>query len=346
VLVSERRLDIRRAGFRDGTDEELKALHAVEAPIATERGSNRTPQRLESYVAFARSLPSQFNDHAWLVEASGGTPVAVGFCWSNAAGDERVMECDVLVRLDRRRAGIGSRLLAVICQETASEDRSLLTWSTFDAVPAGDAFSRRIGARVARVNRTSELALSDVDWTMVKRWASANRARDLGYSLEIVDGAFPEHLHGDAATLHHIMQTAPRDALDVGDVIVDVGFVAELDRALIESGRARWTLFLRDPAGACVGGTEITFEPGDASTVLQQNTGVDPAHRGLGLAKWAKAAMLERIRDQRPETRRVRTDNAFSNAPMLAINDALGFKITSTRTEWQAEADHILHALR
>jgi hypothetical protein len=35
----------------------------------------------------------------------------------------------------------------------------------------------------------------------------------------------------------------------------------------------------------------------------------------------------------------------FSNAPMLAINDALGFNIASTRTEWQAEADHILHPL-
>ena len=54
--------------------------------------------------------------------------------------------------------------------------------------------------------------------------------------------------------------------------------------------------------------------------------------------------MLERIRQERPEAERVRTGNAFSNAPMLAINDALGFKVISTRTEWQADVDRIRNA--
>jgi mycothiol synthase len=267
--------------------------------------------------------------------------VASCFCWSNAAGDGRVMECDVLVRRDHRRQGIGARLLAAICEETVKEGRSVLTWSTFDAVPAGDAFARRVGARPGRVNRTSESVLADVDWTMVESWAQAERARDLGYRLEMVDGVFPEHLRADAATFHHIMQTAPREELDVGDVLIDAAFVAELDRALVEAGRTRWTAFVRDAAETCVGGTEVTFEPWDPDVVLQQNTGIDPAHRGLGLAKWAKAAMLRRIRAERPDAARVRTDNAFSNAPMLAINDALGFKVISTRTEWQADVTDI-----
>ena len=212
-------------------------------------------------------------------------------------------------------------------------------------MPAGDSFCRGLGAHVARVNRESQLALSDVDRAMVAGWASAPRARELGYSLEMVDGAFPEHLRADAVTFHHIMQTAPRDDLEVGDILIDTEFVAELDRALNGSGRARWVVFVRDPAGGCVGGTEITFEPGDPSTVYQQNTGIDPVHRGIGLAKWAKAAMLGRIQDERPEVRRVRTGNAFSNAPMLAINDALGFKVVSTRTEWQADPGDVLRRI-
>lgn len=234
------------------------------------------------------------------------------------------MECDLFVARERRRHGIASRLLAAICDEAASEGRFLLTWSTYDAVPAGDAFSRRIGGRVARVNRTSELMLADVDWSMIERWRLAARARDLGYHIEMIDGAFPEALRADAATFHNIMETAPREDLDVGDVTIDAEFVAELDHALVKGGRTRWTLFVRDPDDACIGGTEITFESGKPGTTFQQNTGIDPAHRGLGLAKWAKAAMLERIRKERPTTERVRTDNASSNAPMLAINDALG----------------------
>src|SRR5215475_12914915 len=95
-------IEVCRVGFRGGTDDELTALHAVETPIAMETGSHRMPRQLDSYVAFARSLPSQFDDHAWVVETSDGTPVAAGFCWSNAAGDPHAMECDVLVRADCR----------------------------------------------------------------------------------------------------------------------------------------------------------------------------------------------------------------------------------------------------
>jgi mycothiol synthase len=320
-------------------------MHAVESPIEAERRPDRVPQPLASYIAFARSLPSLFDDHTWLVETRDGTPIATGACWSTGAGDPRVMECDLFVRRDRRRSRIGLTLLRLICEEAASEGRSLLTWSTFDAVPAGEAFARRLGARAARVSRTSELRLADINWEMVDRWAHAGGERARGYRLEMVDGIFPDHLRADAAAFHHIMQTQPRDELDVGDVTIDADDVAELDRALIEAGRERWTCFVRDPHGSCVGGTEVTFEPWEPSTVFQQNTGIDPAHRGRGLAKWAKAAVLDRIRHERPEVERVRTGNAFSNAPMLAINDALGFVVISTQTEWQADVKQVLDAL-
>ncbi|CAN5797079.1 GNAT family N-acetyltransferase [soil metagenome] len=333
---------VRSVAFRNGTDADLAALRAVEIPIQDERGSDRMPRPLDSYIALARNLPSQFDDYTWITEAPDGTPVAVAYCWSNAAGDPRVMECDVLVHRDWRRQRIGSRLLAEICGQTATSGRSMLTWSTFDAVPAADAFSRRVGGRVARTNRTSELVLAHVDWPMVDDWARAGRARDeRGYSMEVIVGPFPERLRPDAAAFHHIMQTAPRDDLDVGAVHLEPAHIAELDRSLVEAGRMRWTIFVRDPVGACVGGTEVTFEPEEPSVVRQQNTGIDPEHRGLGLARWVKATMLQRIRDKRPEAVRIRADNAFSNAPMLAINDALGFQTVRTRTEWQASVDEV-----
>jgi mycothiol synthase len=336
---------VRRIGFRDGTDAELAAMHRVESEVEAERRPYRMPQPSASYVAFARNLPSQFGAHTWLAENVDGAPVATAACWSNAAGDQRVMECDLLVVRDRRRQGLGTHLLGSICEVTESESRPLLVWSTFDAVPAGEAFARRLGARVARVNRTSEVQLADVDWIMVESWMREGPVRAAGYYLEMVDGVYPYERYADAVILHHIMQTAPRDDLDVDDVIVGEDDIAEHDRALVETGRQRWTIFVRDPSGVCVGGTEVTFEPWDPSTVLQQDTGIDPRHRRLGLAKWAKAAMLARIRSEQPQAQRVRTGNAFSNAPMLAINDALGFKVIDTSTEWQADVAAVRHAL-
>ena len=56
-MGAETTVTIRRVGFRSGTDAELRMLHAVEAPVEAERGSNRMPQPVESYIAFARNLP-------------------------------------------------------------------------------------------------------------------------------------------------------------------------------------------------------------------------------------------------------------------------------------------------
>src|SRR6185503_14521892 len=118
-----------------------------------------------------------------------------------------------------------------------------------------------VGARVARVNRTSELRLARVDQSMVERWITDAAGRRLGYTADVIDGPYPEALRGDGARFHHIMQTEPRDDLDIGDVLLTEADVAELDASLVEAGRERWTILMRDPNGECVGGTEVTFEP-------------------------------------------------------------------------------------
>jgi GNAT superfamily N-acetyltransferase len=336
---------VRRVGFRSGTDAELELLHAVEAPVEAERRPRHTPQPLDVYIRFARSLPSQFDDHTWVAQEADGTPIASAACWSNTAGDPRVMNCDVFVRRDRRRMAAGSRLLATITETALDEGRHVLVWTTFEAVPAGAAFSRHVGGRVARVNRTSELRLAEVDWAMVQRWMADAAGRRLGYTLDFLDGLYPEALRADGARFHHIMQTAPRDELEVGDVLITADDVAEFDAHLTASGRHRWTVLVRGPSGTCVGGTEVTFVSWDPSIVYQQNTGIDPAHRGLGLAKWCKAFMLEHLRENRPGVERVSTGNASSNQPMLAINHALGFEASYTQRDWQADTATVRTAL-
>jgi GNAT superfamily N-acetyltransferase len=296
-------------------------------------------------VSFARSLPSQFDDHTWVAEDEDGTPAGCAACWSNAAGDPGSMESYVYVRRPWRRRGIGWRLGRAVVGEAASLGVSTLVWSTYDTIAAGDAFSRHVGGRVGRVNRTSELVLGDVDWAQAESWVAEGPRRAAGYRLELWEGPLPEHVLDDAARLHHLMNTQPRDDLEVGDVNLNASQAAEVDRHLFESGRLRWTVFVRDPGGRCVGGTELTFEPWDRATAHQQNTATDPEHRGRGLAKWAKAAVLLRLRSERSEVLCVRTSNAFSNEAMLSINTALGFEVVEVRTEWQGQVAAMREAL-
>jgi GNAT superfamily N-acetyltransferase len=343
--LEEQGVAVRRVGFRFGTDADLAAMHLVESEIETERRRGASPQPLESFIAFARHLPSQFDDHTWLAETSEGTPVGCSACWSDSAGDPTLMRCYVYVRTPWRRRGVGWQLTRPVIDIAEAGGRSSLVANTFGSVPAGQAFAVRLGAQAARVNRASELRMSEVDWDLVQSWLDASRPRALGYSLDFWDGPFPDELAGDAAVFYNIVQTAPRDDLAIADEILDAGHVAELDRVLAEAGRQRWTIFVRDVDGRCVGGTEMGFEPWDATVAWQQDTGIGEAHRGRGLAKWVKASMLQRIRHERPDVERVRTSNAFSNAPMLAINNKLGFEITETRTEWQGQTADLRRAL-
>ncbi len=75
------------------------------------------------------------------------------------------------------REPVGSSLVRSL-EQAVQDARQTLVWATYDSVPAGEAFSRRVGARVVRVNRTSELRLSSVDWEMVRSWIDdGSRAR-------------------------------------------------------------------------------------------------------------------------------------------------------------------------
>src|SRR5262249_17737942 len=84
---------------------------------------------------------------------------------------------------------------------------------------------------------------------------------------------------------------------------------------------------VRDPDGTIAGMTDVLRHPYEPEFVRQNFTGVDPRARGRGLGKWLKASMLLHVRSAYPEVRTVTTENAGSNAAMLAINHALALEL-------------------
>ena len=71
------------------------------------------------------------------------------------------------------------------------------------------------------------------------------------------------------------------------------------------------------------------------SILHQGGTATIPKHRGKGIGKWVKARLAQRVLDELPEARYIRTDNAGTNAAMLAINVAMGFKPVWESVIWQ-----------
>ena len=113
---------------------------------------------------------------------------------------------------------------------------------------------------------------------------------------------------------------------------------------LRDAGRIRLTVLAYSPAGEAVAYSNVvsgaTGSGGsDDPGVDQWATIVRPDHRGHRLGLAVKCALTRAIQEHFPDAAYVRTQNAETNAPMVAINEAMGFEIHTVEGEFQKHLD-------
>jgi hypothetical protein len=69
-----------------------------------------------------------------------------------------------------------------------------------------------------------------------------------------------------------MVQAKPRDDPHIADVVLDADHVVELDRALVEAGRQRWTIFVRDRTPMLAINNTLGFKIIEARTEWQGQT--------------------------------------------------------------------------
>jgi GNAT superfamily N-acetyltransferase len=256
--------------------------------------------------------------------------------WTRSEDNQHLMGAAVHVAPTHRRRGIARNLLRLVVDAAEDVGRTVLMGLSTDRVPAGEGFARRIGAKVGLVGHTNRLVLGDVDRDEIRRWIDDGPVRAPGYSLLAIDGRYPDDLAAEIVALFDVMNTAPRDDLDMEDQVTTVEQLREIEKSFFAQSGETWLLLARhDATGELVGWSQVGWLPHHADTVWQWGTGVKPEHRGHALGKWLKAKMIERIFAERPYAVDIRTHNADSNDPMLGINHALGFKPYRTDLNWQ-----------
>jgi GNAT superfamily N-acetyltransferase len=162
---------------------------------------------------------------------------------------------------------------------------------------------------------------------------TAQRAAGPVYALVEWTGATPNRWLTDVAWLKTRMSTDnPTAGLDSVEDPWDEARLLQRDRDQQASGRSLFTVAVEHlPSGRVAGFSELSL-PDVGRAARQEDTLVLSEHRGLRLGMLLKAANLRQL-GARADL--IYTFNAEENRPMLAVNEAVGFRPASFEGGWR-----------
>lgn len=335
--------------YRTASETDLEAINDVANQVAAEWRPLDAPRPLVHRVAEARELPETYVERTWLVQDGDGSPVGEAGCWyhgEESFGGAAVLEIESLnVVAAWRRRGIGSTLLGLMAEFGTEHRRTHIQGRVRSPIPAGAAFAAAMGGVPGLEQRESEVDLAQLDLAMIDGWISDGPVRAPGYEIVFMTDGYERSCLPSIAATYDAMDDMPHGDLHVATRRKTVDQLLGADAMLDSSGETRWSAFAREVGSDRFAGvTDVFIRSWDPAIVNQGNTGVLPAHRGRRLGWWLKAAMARKIVDELPEARVIRTGNAFSNEHMLAINDAMGFAVTSITSTWELAVNDVLGA--
>ena len=121
----------------------------------------------------------------------------------------------------------------------------------------------------------------------------------------------------------------------------------EATRLAVDAGRTQMYVEIDEPEGAVRGGAagyalrvwRVGLTTGQPRTATQWGTFVVRRHRGRRLGITLELAVLRELQRVSPDTERIVTWNAETNAAMVRVNEALGFRRDGRRSAWSLRLD-------
>jgi GNAT superfamily N-acetyltransferase len=186
--------------------------------------------------------------------------------------------------------------------------------------------------------RRSRLLLEEVDFDLMRRWIDRATERAADYTLLAMDAPYPEAALDKFCTMMQIMNTAPLEDYEMEEEHITPENWRDIEASVLQGQNQIHNLTaVHRPTGEFVGYTQLKTQGLQPDLAWQWDTGVHPDHRNKGLGRWLKAAMVMKVATEHPEVKRIDTENAGSNEPMLNINLAMGFKPIHEAGVWQGD---------
>jgi GNAT superfamily N-acetyltransferase len=275
-----------------------------------------------------------------LVARRAGVVVGVANLKMFRRENHHLARLEVRVLREQRRHGVGTALVEAAERIAAATGRRELAGMDETPVRAGyvdaaGAFARSLGFTVAQrmVRRCIDLPLDDEHAAALEQNPKAMPA---GYSLLTFADRWPDEYLGDRCELGRRMSTdVPAGEQEYDEEVWDAGRVRAVEASFAAQNRAKVTTAARhDASGRLIGFTEVAIPLGAPESAWQHDTLVMREQRGHGLGFALKVANLFAVAERHPAVRMINTWNAEENAPMIAVNEEMGFRVVAHSAYW------------
>ena len=270
-----------------------------------------------------------------------GRVVATGWMQGSTVDNTDLADVLICCAPPDRGHGYAVAMLAHLEEQARARGRARLVGEVHwpydlgaEGVGSGElAWARRQGFELALVDVQRRLALP-VPGGRLDELAADAAAHHEGYQLRSFTGRVPDDLvDGWAALDATLMTEAPMGDIDREVATADVAAIRAEEAMVEKQGRVKVCTVALSPGGEVVAYTDIAVTVHESDRAYQWGTLVRPDHRGHRLGLAVKVANVRLLQETYPELTTVVTFNADVNAPMVSVNDRLGFR----PVEWLGE---------
>ena len=326
-----------------GDERALVAWHAVLQTVERETWPDRTGFSLRDVRAYAGHVGTARRFVHFAARESMGNIVGVAVMECPMLDNRHAAEVTLAVHPAHRRRGVGSALVEEMARYARADGRNVLNSLVDVPVAIADThpstpFARHVGfdATLPGNSRYLFVPLESAKVEALQRVVATAPGADL-YRTFTFGAPWPDEYVDDQCELNRRMSTdEPAGDDEHQEEVWDARRIAE-DSELLRA-RGAWKLAAVSQhvaTGRLVAFSELLFADDAPAESWQMATLVHPQHRGHRLGLAVTLANVEALAEAAPLVRRIVTGNARVNAPMIAVNDVMGFEVAGSGYFWQ-----------
>ncbi|MFE9425099.1 GNAT family N-acetyltransferase [Kitasatospora sp. NPDC006697] len=334
-------LDIQPLDPRHATEETLDGYHVMRAAAWAVDFPEDPPLTREGAIGRLRTPPAHEGPgRVWAGYLDGRLIGTVRLALPDAPNDG-IANVEVFVHPELRRRGLGTALLRSVLPDVLESGRGTVHGTPVKPESAAAPWAAGLGFEVTH---SMVMQLLRVTETPAHLWDVPIPA---GYRLEQWTGATPEPLIESYALARQAVSDAPWGRTSFRTPRWTADQIRSEDRELAAAGTEPWVAVAVDETTGQVAGMHSVHNyPHRPTYGYVQDTAVLSAHRGHGLGRAIKAALMRRALERRPDLELVFTTTAVTNTHMIGINQVLGYATARTLDWIETPTSRLVDRLR